>query len=273
MTAAYAAFNEVASDPAAGTLASTARAGLCRVAIAAGDTAGLRQTYRGPIDSPATHSYLDLMNAGVCLARADMVDEASVVFKGAYDKNPWHRDALSNLSIMLIQSGKHAEALPYTGRLVSVEPNNEENLQLAAMAYAGKAKVASDARAAMTRGTKAGAANRPSQRVVDSLFNVQKAYNDSAVAVMMRKDSLDYVVNLTEFNLGEQKVVISGIVRNQSAKTKPITMKVDFLDTQGNVLQTQQEDLGSIPAGETARFSMTATPATNISAFRYSRIE
>jgi len=273
MTAAYAAFNEVASDPAAGTLASTARAGLCRVAIAAGDTAGLRQTYRGPIESPATHSYLDLMNAGVCLARADMIDEASVVFKGAYDKNPWHRDALSNLSIMLIQSGKHPEALPYTGRLVSVEPNNEENLQLAAMAYAGKAKVASDARSAMTRGTKAGAANRPSQRVVDSLFNVQKAYNDSAVAVMTRKDSLAYVVNLTEFNISEQKVVISGIIRNQSTKSDSIAMKVDFLDVQGNVVQTQREELGSIPAGETARFSMTATPATNIVAFRYGRIE
>lgn len=267
MDAAYAAYNEVAADPASGTLASNARAGLCRVAIAAGDTANLRQTYKGPIESPATHSYLDLMNAGVCLARAEMIDVATVVFRGAYEKNPWHRDALSNLAIMLIQSGRHVEALPFTGRLVAVEPNSEENLQLAAMAYAGKAKQANDARAAQTR-TKAAAG----QRVIDSLFAVQKAYNDSAVTVMTRKDSLAYVVSVTEFNIGAQNVVMSGIVRNQGKAAKPITVKVDFLDAQGSVVQTQQEDLGVIAAGESGRFSLTA-PAANVVAFRYSRIE
>jgi hypothetical protein len=264
----------VAEDPDAGPLAGTARAGLCRVAIAAGDTANLRTTYKGPIESPGTHSYLDLINAGVCLARADMIPEATIVFRGAVEKNAWHRDALSNLAIMLIQAGRHADALQYTGRLVSVEPNNEENLQLAAMAYAGKAKAAGDARSAAQRsaGQKT-AAGRASARVVDSLFAVQKAYNDSTVALMARKDSLPYVVTLSDFNVGEEKVTISGSVRNQSTQAKPVTMKVDFLDAQGNVVQTQQQDLGAIPAGETARFSLTATPATGITAFRYARIQ
>ena len=89
---------------------------------------------------------------------------------------------------------------------------------------------------------------------------------------MTRKDSLAYVVSVTEFNIGAQNLVMSGIVRNQGKAAKPITVKVDFLDAQGSVVQTQQEDLGVIAAGESGRFSLTA-PAANVVAFRYSRIE
>jgi tetratricopeptide (TPR) repeat protein len=47
MEAARSAFEEVLRDKNPGDFASSARAGLCRVAIASGDTAGLKQTYAG----------------------------------------------------------------------------------------------------------------------------------------------------------------------------------------------------------------------------------
>src|SRR5213075_879428 len=72
--------------------------------------------------------------------------EATTLFQAAYEKNPYHRDALSNLAIMLLRADQHAKALPLAQRLVSVEPNNPENLQLLVLSYAGIAKRARDAR-------------------------------------------------------------------------------------------------------------------------------
>ncbi|MEX2180128.1 MAG: FxLYD domain-containing protein [Gemmatimonadaceae bacterium] len=275
LAAANEALGQVMSDPNVGALAANARAGLCRVAIITGDTASLRQTYRAPLAAPATFSYGELMNAGVCMARADMIPEATVIFEAAAVQNPWHRDALSNLAIMLVQSNQHEKALPYTARLLTLDPNNEENLQLAVLAYAGKVSRIRTARGGAPA-TKAGArpaAPRMSAAVNDSLFRIEKAYLDSAVVMTERKEKLAYAVTLTEFNISDQRALVSGIVRNQGTQSKPISVHVDFLDKDGNVLKSQQSELGTIEAGASARFSITAAPGTSVSAFRYRRIE
>lgn len=277
--AALDAFNGVVAEVNEGQMASMARAGLCRVAIASGDTAELRQTYKAPLENPAAFSYSDVMNAGVCLARAEMTKEATSLFRAAYQKNPWHRDALSNLAITLIQANQHEAALPFTGRLLQVDPNNEENLQLAVLAYAGMVKKYRDARTGgASAATKTGAkqaASKPklSAAVSDSLFRIEKAYTDSAVATSDRRDKLAYAVTLNDFSASDQKAVVSGLVRNQGQESKPITVEVQFLDKDGNVIQTQTSDLGTINAGETSRFSVTAVPGTGIAAFKYTPIK
>lgn len=276
------AFDEIMKDKDAADMASSARAGLCRVAIATGDTAQLRTTYAQPLATPASFSYGDLMNAGVCMARAEMVPEATILFTGAYEKNPYHRDALSNLAIMHLRTDDFARALPLAVRLESVEPNNPENLQLLVLGYAGIAKRASDARRAGTRAapaTKAGArpatpaAPRLSQAAQDSLFKIEQAYTDSAVKANERKEKLTYRVSLSDFSTSEDKATVAGSVSNTGTESKPITVVIEFLDRDGKLVQSKSQDLGSIGAGASGRFSVTATPGTNISAFRYKRID
>ena len=276
------AFDEIIADKDAADMAGSARAGLCRVAIATGDTAQLRGTYREPMASPASFSYGDLMNAGVCMARAEMLPEATILFNGAYDKNPWHRDALSNLAIMYLRRDDYDRALPLGVRLESVEPNNPENLQLLVLSYAGIAKRASDARKAGTRAapaTKAGArpaapaAPRLSQAAADSLFKIEQAYTDSAVKANERKEKLTYRVSLSDFSTSAEKSTVAGSVTNTGTASKPVSITVDFLDKDGKVVQSKSQDLGSIGAGASARFSVTVNPGTNISAFRYKRID
>ena len=277
VTAANDAFNQILAEAGQGEMTSLARAGLCRVAIVTGDTAGLRVTYKEPLANPAAFSYTDIMNAGVCLARAEMTDEATALFRAAYDQNPWHRDALSNLAITLIQADRHVEALPYTGRLLQVDPNSEDNLQLAVLAYAGMVKKYREARTGpprsqQTKGARP-AAPKLSAAVSDSLFRIEKAYTDSAVATSERKDKLAYAVTLNQFDVSNEKAFVSGLVRNQGTESKPITVTVQFLDKAGSVVQTQQAELGVVAAGATSRFNVTAVPGTGIAAFKYTRIE
>lgn len=273
---ARAAFEEILRDPNAGDMGGNARSGICRITVLTGDTAQLRQTYGALLGAPANYSDRDLMNAGICMARAEMIPEATLLFRGAYEKNPYHRDALSNLSIMLLRRDDFDAALPLATRLEQVEPNSQENIQLLVLSYAGIAKRASDARRAGTRAqtTKAGArpAARMSTATADSLFRVEQAYTDSAVKANERKDALRHRVTLSDFSTSEEKATIAGSVSNTGTTATPVTMTVDFLNRMGEVVQTQSQDLGTIAPGASARFNLTATPGTSIVAFRYRRI-
>jgi len=280
---ARAAFEALLADKDAKEQAGSARQGMCRVLVASGDTAQLRVTYKEPLASPASLSYADIMSAGVCLARADMVPEATTLFQAAYDKNPYHRDALSNLAIMLLRQDKVDQSLPLAERLVTVEPNNPENLQLLMLSYAGIAKRARDARVGVkpagsttkSTGTKQAAAAKPtapklSQAATDSLFKIEKAFTDSAVTTNDKKEKLAYKVQLTNFQTTEQAATVSGVVTNQGDADKAITVHVDFLDKDGKPVASKDVAVGTIAAHRTSRFNATANPGTGIAAFRYS---
>lgn len=277
---ARAAFQQLLADKNAGDLGANARAGLCRVSVASGDTSSLRSTYAQPLTNPESFTYQELMSAGVCLARAEMVPEATTLFQGAYTKNPYHRDALSNLAIMLLREDQHEKALPLAERLVAVEPNNPENLQLLMLSYAGIAKKARDARVGPSKAsaatktgaktkTKAAAAPKLSAAVTDSLFKIEKAYTDSAVATNERKEKLALKVQLSNFNTNDEQATVAGSVTNQASEEKNVTVHVEFLDKDGNVVSSKDAVVGPVAANASGRFSVTVNPGTNIAAFRY----
>jgi tetratricopeptide (TPR) repeat protein len=288
MDAARGAFEQILADKGSDIKdKDMARSGLCRVAIVSGDTASLRTTYREQMSAPAGFQYTEVMNAGVCFARAEMIPEATVLFRAAYEKNPYHRDALSNLAIMLLRADKHLEALPLAERLVEVEPNNQENLQLLVLANAGLAKAARDTRLAATKtapatktttkgkapATKTPAAPRLSAAAQDSLFKIEKQYTDAAVSANEKREKLVIKVALTDFTTSDTRATVAGSVTNQGTTAKPVTVKIDFLDATGKVLATKEQALGEVAAGRSQRFSVTHTPGKDVAAFKYTRIE
>lgn len=281
---AKSAFEKVLADKGADELRENARSGMCRVAIASGDTAVLRTMYKDPLTSPGGFSYHDLMNAGVCMARAEMVTEATQLFQAAYDKNPYHRDALSNLAIMHLRKDNHEAAIPLTERLVTVEPNNQENHQLLVLAYAGVAKKARDARiagsakaAAATKGkatTKAAPTTpRLSQAAQDSLFKIEQEFNAKAVAANESRENLALKITLSDFSITDEKSTVAGTVQNTSSTDKDVTVKVEFLDRTGRVVATKEAAVGKVAAGRSGRFSVTTTPGKEVAAFRYMPIK
>jgi tetratricopeptide (TPR) repeat protein len=285
---ARAAYDQLMKDKNAGDFAANARAGLCRIAIVTGDTASLRTTYKEPLAAPGTFTYGDLMNAGVCMARAEMVSEATILFQAAYEKNPYHRDALSNLSIMLLRSDLYDRSIPLAQRLVAVEPNNPENLQLLVLSYAGIAKRARDTRLAANKptatktATKTGSKTAPAKPATppgprlslaasDSLFKLEKAYTDSAVTINEKKERLALKVQLSDFSTNEEKSTVSGTITNQaSAATKDsVTVHVDFLGKDGTVITSKETKVQPLAPGKSTRFTVTVNPGKGISAFRY----
>lgn len=287
---ARAAFEQIMADKGATDIKESARSGMCRINIVSGDTASLRTTYKDQLEAPAGFKYGELMNAGVCMARAEMVPEATILFRAAYEKNPYHRDALSNLAIMLLRNDKHLEAMPLAERLVEVEPNNPENLQLLVMSYAGLAKGVRDTRQAAMKtatptktatktktstATKTPASTSPrmSQATQDSLFKVEQRYTEAAVSTNERREKLGVKVALSDFSASDAKATVSGSVTNQGTVAKTVTMKVDFLDAAGRVVASKEQALGEIAAGRSARFNITQTPGKEVAAFRYIRIE
>jgi len=285
---ARSAFEAILADKGAADAAPGARAGMCRVAIASGDTSSLRATYKEPLANPSAFSYSDLMNSGVCMSRADMESEATVLFRSAFAKNPYHRDVLSNLAIVLLRQDHHDQALPLASRLVSVEPNNPENIQLLVLSYAGIAQRSRSARvgpktappppatkgatkAPATKVPAAPAAPKMSAALSDSLFNMEKTYTDSAVAANARKDSLQVRVSLTDFSTGKEKTVFQGslsLSRSVEATEGEYTLKVDFLDVNGAVIVAQEAKV-AVTNQRAGRFRMEAVGST-IAAFRYS---
>jgi tetratricopeptide (TPR) repeat protein len=281
------AFDQIIADKGAAEFTENARAGTCRVLIALGDTAALKTAYKDQLTAPAGYEYATLMNAGVCMARAEMVPEATILFAAAYEKNQYHRDALSNLAIMYLRNDKHDEALPLSARLVSVEPNNPDNIQLLMLSYAGIAKRARDARIAGSKAasasktttktgakaaapaTKAAGAPRLTLAAQDSLEKIEKAYTDSAVTLNEKKDKLEYKVTLSDFSTTDEKATVAGSVVNQTSAAKTVTVKVDFLDRTGKVVTSKEGAVANVAAGATGRFSITATPGKEIAAFRY----
>jgi tetratricopeptide (TPR) repeat protein len=284
---ARSAYDQLLKDKEAGEFAANARAGLCRIAIATGDTSSLRSTYAEPLAAPGTFTYAELMNAGVCMARAEMVPEATKLFQAAYEKNPYHRDALSNLAIMYLRADAQDKSLPLAQRLVSVEPNNPENIQLLMLSYAGIAKKARDQRVVpagrptgtktSTKGaaTKTPAAPRLPAAVADSLFKLEQAYTDSAVKANDRKEKLPIKVQLSDFSTNDERSTVSGNVTNQGTEAKPVTIKVEFLDRDGKVVQTKEGEFSdkatskTLAPGTSARFNATVNPGKGIAAFRY----
>lgn len=276
------AFEKVLADQGAAELRENARSGMCRVAIASGDTAVLRTMYKDQMTTPGSFDYSDVMNAGVCMARAEMVTEATTLFQAAYDKNPYHRDALSNLAIMHLRKDNHEAAVPLAERLVTVEPNNPENHQLLVLGYAGIAKKARDtrlagsAKAAPTKGkagTKTTPAARISQAVQDSLFKVEQEFNAKAVAANEKREKLAFKVTLSDFSTTDEKSTVAGTIQNTGSADKDVVMKVDFLDRTGRVIATKEAAVGNVAAGRSSRFTVTTTPGKEVAAFRYAPIE
>ena len=289
------AYAQILADKGATDIKESARSGICRINVVSGDTASLRANYKEQLDAPAGFQYGELMNAGVCMARAEMLPEATALFRAAYAKNPYHRDALSNLAIMLLRADNHAEALPLAERLVEVEPNNPENLQLLVMSYAGIAKGVRDTRQAAIKAaapatkmaTKTGTKTAPATKTAtttpagsklsaaaqDSLFKLEQKYTQAAVSTNERREGLGVKVSLSDFSVSEAKATVAGSVINQGTAAKTITLQVDFLDRTGKVVASKEQALGEVAPGASKRFSVVQTPGKEVAAFRYTRID
>ncbi|HTJ21291.1 MAG TPA: tetratricopeptide repeat protein [Gemmatimonadaceae bacterium] len=282
---AKAAFEALAKDP--GTkFADAARSGQARVATLSGDTTAIKSSYADQLANPSAFSYTSLMMAAVSAAKAEQTKDAIKLFEAARTMNPYHRDVLYNLARLYLLDSAYAKGIPVARELIKVDPSNSDNYQLIAIAYASMNKGYSakqkDAEArAKALGQRANTSKSAAvqKAAIDSAGRMNaiiKAYGDSSKAavdsaIKYNTMTLPAKVTFTEFTPSADKTTLGGNVMNNTDAARPFALKIEFLDKSGNVVSSQDVNVGPVEAHKSATFTATGTGA-GIMAFRYAPI-
>lgn len=264
-------YDLVANDPKAGNYADQARTGLAQIAAASGDTAAVRATYAPELANPSQYTFQQLLNSGVTAARAQQVSDATTLFEAAYKKNAYHRDVLYNLAIMYLNGDQYAKVIPVVRNLVSIDPSNGDNYRLFTIAYANEQKGFNDkikSYNALAKKAKLPKAVKAYEDSARFYFDSAKAVADSALKYNTIAEGFPMKVAFNEFSTQEDKSTLGGTVTNSTDQPQTYTMKVDFLDVNGKVVNSQTATVGPVAPGQSGTFSVSGT-GVGIAAFRY----
>src|SRR5438132_685433 len=150
-------------------------------------------------------------------------------------KNPYHRDALYNLTGISFVLNDTAKVLQLAQRLYAVDPMNRLSLTKLAGAWqlAGK--------------------------------------KDSALYYITLADSLPIEVSVGKFVANEQGGALEGLYSNFHSKpSRPVKVTFELVDGKGNVVASLPQDIPALDAGANQSFKLKATQ-TGAIAWRYKR--
>src|SRR5436309_1910204 len=151
-------------------------------------------------------------------------------------KNPYHRDALYNLTGISFVLNDTAKVLLLAQRLYAVDPMNRLSLTKLAGAWqlAGK--------------------------------------KDSALYYLTLADSLPIEVSVGKFVANDQGGALEGLYSNFHSKpSRPVKVTFELVDGKGNVVASLPQDIPALDAGANQSFKLKATQ-TGAIAWRYKRL-
>jgi tetratricopeptide (TPR) repeat protein len=266
---AFAAANPTSPD------ALRAQPTLVRMLLLSGDTAAVVGTFTDKLANPSKYSDLDLTQSGVTASQIGRQADAAKLFEAALSVNPYERDALNNLSATLLQLKQFDKIVPIASRLIAIDPSNPDNLAFISLAYNGLANAAA--------------------------ATAKKALNDSALKYYQMSEAMPVKVTFNEFSRGEAKSIVGMTVEALSpnasapaaatparpgaarpaapkpaapaaASPKTYTIKFDFLDKSGNVVESQTQTVGPLAPGERKPLRFETTKP-GVVGFRYAPLQ
>ena len=176
----------------------------------------------------------DLFEAGHRLVGANAYLAGARACALGLEKNPFHRDALFDLTSAYVQLRDSAKALAAARRLLDVDPLNRTAIRLMAAAW-------------------------ELERVPDSTLTYLRRADSSLVVD----------VSIATFVTEGGQAVLGGAANNAAASpSTPFRLTVEFLDAAGQVRATQTVDIPSITANNSHPFEVRAT-AERIHGWRY----
>jgi tetratricopeptide (TPR) repeat protein len=300
---AKSAFEALQKDPGK-QYAEAARQGMTSVLRVMGDTAAIHSACKDEVANPSAYSFLALVQCGVTLAEVKDLGSATKLFVAAVALNPYHRDGLYNLAIMQIGNGdalfavsradtnhlnwakasesmgQYQDAIKTIDRLLTVDPNNPENMKLYVQAYSGARKI--DIYEANDYGKqwKLVAGNTARDQVhkkalLDSSAALDTPTKDALNNMVVwntKADSMPMKVVFTEFTPSADKATLSGTIYNRTATVQSYSIDFDFLDKTGAKVSAGKVTVDKVPANSSAGFTVTGT-APGIAAFKYPRLD
>ena len=184
----------------------------------------------------------DLMGAGVNAYNDKKYTDAAAAFEKVIAAEPYNRDALFNLSNTYLAMKNGAKLAATAGKLVAIEPLNENALKLQGEGYKQSAKV------------------------------------DDAVKTAEQVLALPVDVKASDFSATGSGATLTLTATGRSAQTatgKPIAaadvpITVEFLSGTGAVVASQEATLPKLAAGATQEVKV-AGQGSGIAAWRYKR--
>jgi tetratricopeptide (TPR) repeat protein len=210
-----------------------ARSNLISSLLAAGDTSAVPPVYKDLIDNPSKYTTQDHLQTGVSASAAGQNDDAIKLFGNAVQSAPFDRDALFNLSVSLFTAKKFLEMAPIAWRLVEVDPNNPENLQMLVYAYA------------MSDAAETDAARKAA--IADSLQKFSPLYE---------KLEASHQVRYQQFRKDSTETSLSGAILNKGTAERSFRLEHEFLDKSGTVVDSQVITIGPVKPNEVASFTV-----------------
>jgi tetratricopeptide (TPR) repeat protein len=185
--------------------------------------AGRRSEAVGVFDGLFAHagdlSASDLYDLGQRLVSSRLWTPGIKAYSLALERNPYHRNALSELGSAYVETKDGANAVATLQRLVVIDPMNKMALHLLGQAW--------DLR----------------------------GQTDSARKYTVASDSLSVDITIASMVPDSSGVTLTGVATNSgSAAARATHLTVEFLDAKGTVLASQGVDIPSVPAGGSQQF-------------------
>jgi tetratricopeptide (TPR) repeat protein len=200
---------------AAGSLAS--------IYVQAGRRSEAVSVFDGLFAHPGDLSASDLYDLGQRLVSSRLWAPGIKAYALALERNPYHRNALSELGSAYVETKDGANAVATLQRLVVLDPMNKMALHLMGQAW--------DLR----------------------------GQTDSARKYTVASDSLSVDITIASMVPDSSGVTLTGVATNAgNAAAKATHLTVEFLDVKGAVLATQGVDIPAVPAGGSQQFQAHA---------------
>lgn len=220
-----------------------------------GDTDGAKKIFDGVLASAEGYSDIQLMEAGVSLAQADQNALAAQFFETALKKNQYSRDGLFNLAAIYDGLEQYGKMAPILERLISVDPENPDNYRLWARYWQARA-----------RDLKAPAEGKEEK---DPAYQAYAKANEELLKYFNRMQDATVKVAFSLFTHDGGNHILGGSVENRTEEEKSYTLKFEFLDGAGTVLDTKEVVVPGVAAKSTKSFRVEVTDKPGVVAFRY----
>jgi tetratricopeptide (TPR) repeat protein len=228
-----------------------------RAQLLSGDAATAKKLFDDMSANPDKYTDIQLFEAGVGASRAELNESAAKLFEEGLKKNPYSRDGLFNLAAVYDNLGQTDKLPAVLNRLVAIDPENPDNYQLWARYYQARAKALKPAADAKTDP----AADAAWQAANDSLFKSFSRYSDAPVRVSFSLFSHD--------SRDKGHHTLAGTIENRTDQPKSYTLKIDFMDASGTVLDSREVPVDSVDAKGSKSFKVEVTDKPGIVAFKY----
>jgi tetratricopeptide (TPR) repeat protein len=234
-----------------------AQSAIATAQLKSGDVTAARRLFDEMLANPDKYTDLNLLEAGVGAARASQNAMAAQLFEAGLKKNPYSRDGLFNLATVYSDTalGKIEQMPEVLKRLNEIDPENPDNAQLAALYW--------QARARTLRAPAEG------KDLPDPAAVAFKMANDSLLYYYEKFSNAKAKVTFNLFSHDEGRHVLAGSIENRGDEEKSYTLKFEFLDVGGQVLDTREVTVEGVRGKGSKSFRVELTDKPGVAAFRY----